>query len=144
MAGLRQRAGRIKLLIFANIRFMDRKTFLALMTLASSPFASPALAEQVRYAEATGNIHHISWDGFLGALYNVARAPDGVPVCMQAMMQHGYNKQEAAQIADTIKNIAQKADSSRAFLAVIEGRAPKGVELSPRETVLLRSVVARY
>jgi hypothetical protein len=122
---------------------MDRRAFLALLTLASAATTSPAFARQLRLAHATGNMRVVSREKLTRAVYNVLRARDGTKVVTKALVQLGRNKEEAAQIARTARSIALKSGSYRNFNAVLQGNAPTQVQLSAQDTALLRSVTSQ-
>jgi hypothetical protein len=121
---------------------MDRRTFLALLALASAA-GSSELAAQVRQAETTGDMKHISKEDLLRAVYKVSLAPNGATAGTKALIHLGHKQPEAAQIMETTKSIALKAGSYENFRRVVDGQAPKGVKLSAQETALLRSVGRR-
>lgn len=122
---------------------MDRRKFLALLTLASAATSSAAFAEQVRLAAATGDLARISGDELMMAVYKASLSPEGAAVIVSALVQLGTNKEEAGQIAETARSIASKSGSYENFRAVLQGKTPNQVKLSAKETSLLRSVVAQ-
>lgn len=117
--------------------------FLALTTLASAAAATPGFAEQVRLAAATGNAKHITRDDLLRSVYKVSLSPKGEAVSNKALMELGYNKDEAARLTKLAMDIARMAGSYKGFVAVIDGNAPANVKLSSADTALLRPLVVR-
>lgn len=115
---------------------MDKKTILALLALASAA-ESPALAQQVRQAEKTGDAKHISQTDLLRAVYKVSLNGNGAE---KALIHLGYNAAEASQITKTASKIASDAGSYENFRSIVEGKVPKGIKLSEQETALIRSV----
>ncbi len=117
--------------------------FLALLTVASAAAATPGLAAQVQLAAATGSIKHISRDDLLQSIYKISLSPKGAAVSNKALMQLGYNKDEAARLSMLAMDIATMAGSYKGFVAVIDGNAPANVKLSSADAALLRPLVAR-
>ena len=122
---------------------MDRRIFVALMTLASAAGVSPVLAEQIRHAEATGDMRHISQDELLRSIYSVSMSPNGARVGAKALVELGHNPQEAAEMTELAISISHKAGSYANFKGLISGDQMGNVQLSAREMALLRSVAAR-
>jgi hypothetical protein len=83
----------------------------------------------------------VSREKLLSAVYKVLRARDGAKVTIKALVHLGHNQEESAQITKTARSIALKARSFENFQAVLQGNAPKRVQLSAQETALFRSVV---
>lgn len=122
---------------------MDRKLFLALMAVASAATSSPTLAAQVHLAQATGDTSKMSMADFLKAIYALLVTPSGYATCIQGLMSIGYNQQEAMQVTGTAQSIAAKVKTYDNFHALLDGKIPRGVKLSPPEYALLRSSVRR-
>ena len=122
---------------------MNRRTFAALMTLASASGAWPALAAELSGPAAGGPMGRPSRGSVVRSVYGVALSPTGPRVGAKAFTELGFNPREAAQLTETAIGIARKARSYDNFLAVIDGKSPSGVTLTARETAMLRSLVAR-
>jgi hypothetical protein len=116
--------------------------FLALMTLATAA-NSPALAQQIRLAQATGDVKQISKDKLQNAIYKVSIDRNGAAASNKALVHLGYNKSEAGKITDTIRKVASGSKSFENFRDVTDGKSPKGVKIAEADIKLLQSVISK-